>query len=256
MKKSSSGSKFLSVFIIVFLIADIGLAIYIIKNRASGSDPDLAGTMQITPAAPDIEDNYGDIFSNSETQAAQTESPATQAPETEPQFTEPPVTDVPYTEPTVYQPLEASGSPEISDFENWFINGVRQTGVPQEAERIADLASLTGKWKALFIYDPDMQQSSYAQELLFIDIEAGQNAVTATADPVKIRFGFDAEFTDESQDDDWVFAGSFSEGRFDGEYLETSIYITEFYNLNGKQCASGAIITASGISGAVALVRP
>ena len=168
------------------------------------------------------------------------ESPASSAP---------PLPDL-----TDYTP---SGPPTVEDFA-WYMGGARPEGLPQGAERVADLIYIFGDWKMLIWADPDHIVDNMSYHTL---AAANINEVGGTVlmDVLELVM-----FDENGTAVDVSGSGSVS---YSGEYLpdDRGIYagdswfrfvITDFYVRDGRQFGVGRLEVSSGKPCYIALVRP
>ncbi len=181
---------------------------------------------------------------------SETETPA--PPENYETTPSPPV-ETPPPAPTVGN-FSTSERPDLSDFV-WYCEGVQYTGIPAEAAFISELASLTGGWKALVIYDPNNEFDSAAMEFLNISISGTTDDLSLTLDWYSIFWSNEGQSYDESDMEDSVFLGKWENGGLWASGAGT-IRLAQFYELSGKQYAVGTMDTPDGIPALVALVRP
>ena len=142
----------------------------------------------------------------------------------------------------------------LADF-YWYIDGVKQNGIPSDAQIITDKSKIGGAWKCLIEVDPKDQRQSSAAEYAFVNIVVKGDDVKLCLDPLRIKFGREADYRDLSRQADSIYKGRWENG---GIYVTGpgNIRIKKFYTLKGRQYAIGEGILPDGCQENFALVRP
>ena len=138
------------------------------------------------------------------------------------------------------------GRPEERDFA-WF-KGVPQD-FPSGSKRLKEGKDINGKWKAYY----DMGE---VKELVNIEIEAGDRAVTVTIDPYMINYdGLQWEY--ESYANPYSYEGAIDSGTITAHSGQLgTINLYGFYEKDGAQYAFGDTMLQSGETVTIAMVRP
>lgn len=150
--------------------------------------------------------------------------------------------------------LSTEERPDLEDF-LWYTEDVAYNGVPSDVDIIDNIASLTGGWKAIIIYDPNNEYNENAMEFLNVALAGTAESLTLTLDWYQIFWANEGENFDETDMEDSVFSGKWENGGLWASGAGT-IRLTQFYEQNGKQYAVGTMDTPDGIPALVALVRP
>ena len=144
--------------------------------------------------------------------------------------------------------------PAESDF-GWY-EDVCDTGtLPENAEFITDGDQVIGSWKGYIYYDFRDLDGSSADEYLNVTITVSGSDASLLLDWYQITWSGE-EPTDESQDDDTLFTGTWANGELhtDGN---VPIHLLYFYRTDGRQqYAFGTMELSDGATGYIALVRP
>jgi hypothetical protein len=143
--------------------------------------------------------------------------------------------------------------PVLEDF-LWYTQGVYYDGLPADAIRIEDFADITGGWKGLIFFDPENQQELRGMELVNLTISGSTKDLSLTLDWYMAYYPDEGMSTDEIDDEDMVFNGSWDGGLVATD--QATIHFPQFYELNGKQYAIGHMDTLNDIPAYMALVRP
>ena len=144
--------------------------------------------------------------------------------------------------------------PTESDF-GWY-EDICETGVlPDNAVFLIDGDEIIGSWKGYIYYDLRDVDGSSADEYLNATITVSGNSASLLLDWYQITWNGE-DPTDESQEDDTLFTGTWSDGELhtDGN---VPIHLLYFYRTDGKQqYAFGTMELSGGATGYIALVRP
>lgn len=142
----------------------------------------------------------------------------------------------------------------LDDF-YWYIEDVKQNGIPRDAKIITDKSKICGAWKCLIEIDPNDKRQEAAVEYAFVNIAVRNGAVKLCLDPIRIKFAREGDFRDLSRQHDSIFKGRWENG---GIYVTGpgNIRIRKFYSRNGRQYAVGEGILPDGCQENYALVRP
>ncbi|MBQ7569264.1 hypothetical protein IJT17_10755 [bacterium] len=151
-------------------------------------------------------------------------------------------------------PAKARTGCTLDDF-YWYIEDVKQNGVPRDAQIITDKAKICGGWKCLIEVDPNDKFQSAAAEYALINIVMQGNSVKLCLDPLRIKFAREGEYRDMSRDRDSIYKGKWENG---GIYVvgPGNIRIKKFYRKDGHQYAIGEGMLPDGCPLNFALVRP
>ncbi len=144
--------------------------------------------------------------------------------------------------------------PEAGDF-GWY-DEICDTGVlPDNTQFINDGDAVSGGWKGYIFYDFRDVDGSSAEEYLNVTINVTGSTGKLLMDWYQITWSGE-EPTDESQDADTLFTGTWADGELnvDGDI---PIHLLYFFQTDGKQqYALGNMELADGATGYIALVRP
>lgn len=143
--------------------------------------------------------------------------------------------------------------PDLDDF-LWYTQGVYSDGLPADAVFIEDFAAITGGWKGIIFFDPENQQDLRGMELVNVNISGSSKELSLTLDWYMAYYPDEGLSTDETDDEDMVFNGSWDGGL--AATAQATIYFPQFYELNDKQYAIGHMDTLNDIPAYMALVRP
>lgn len=153
-------------------------------------------------------------------------------------------------EPVVYN---ASTPPAPAEF-MWFTNGVCRTWQPPAgATRVVDVQSISGDWKCLILYCPELDFSKQGFAFCNTNLSGDASALTTTFRWNTLVFG--GQTIDQENEANAVFTGSFSDGvvTMSGP---GAFRLEQFYELDGKQYAFGHYTPPDGESAVIAMVRP
>ncbi len=142
----------------------------------------------------------------------------------------------------------------LEDF-YWYIEDVKQNGIPQNAQIITDKAKICGGWKCFIEHDPLDKCQEAAAKYALINIVIKGDDVKLCLDPLRIKFAREADFRDLTKYGDEIFTGKWKNGTI---YVvgPGNIHLTKFYSLNGHQFALGSGVLPDGRQENYALVRP
>lgn len=142
----------------------------------------------------------------------------------------------------------------LDDF-YWYIEGVKQNGIPRDAAIITDKSKISGAWKCFVEVDPQDQRQSAAVQYAFVNIAVQGDEIKFNLNPLRIKFAREASFHDLSRQADSIYRGRWENG---GIYVTGpgNIRIKKFYSHNGRQYAIGEGLLPDGCLENYALVRP
>lgn len=230
ISSADRGNKILPAILIAANLLMLVIGILTIPSNlrsAAGKESSVPRAEQTAPATPSPEE---------QTPSAATESGSIPAPE---------VTGV---------SLSTEERPDLEDF-LWYTEDVAYDGVPSDANIIDNIDPLTGRWKALIIYDPNNEYDAGAMEFLNVALAGTAESLSLTLDWYQIFWANEGESFDETDMEDSVFLGKWEKGGLWASGAGT-IRLAQFYELNGNQYAVGTMDTPDGTPALVALVRP
>ena len=163
------------------------------------------------------------------------------------------------SEPTPSSPTQTIDQQNIArpageDEFDWYA-GVLNGNFPADTLVMKDPQDISGRWKAMNIYT-DSEGDSVAQELLNIDIMAGDGSATVVFDWYMIAYNGDSAYSDESDMEDTTFYTSVSDGSLYGGNDFGTLDLMMFYRSGGKEYGVGSLDLPDGGYALIALVRP
>ena len=148
------------------------------------------------------------------------------------------------TEPPTIQTTtvsyEASGKPEIGEFDGW--------SIPAGAKTITDFSGVSGSWKGFIKYD-------VAEELVNFTVSGTASSLTFTVDWYLIHYFGDGSWENEEDMEDTAYTGSWTNGGLSATGTG-SFRFDSFYEADGKQYAKGELTTPTGAVASVGMMRP
>ncbi|MCR4908149.1 MAG: hypothetical protein K5985_04905 [Lachnospiraceae bacterium] len=154
--------------------------------------------------------------------------------------------------------VSTTETPELSDFD-WFFDGVRGTGVPEDAENIHRPEDAVGDWKCLVIFDPVNMSGELSYHLGTLHMDCKEfDGVEKLSPHIEWNYYVDKNGknkTDESDKDYFLSMGSFTDGWY-GEDGNGNMSFRMWTLGDGKQYAWGAANLKEAADNFVVLVRP
>ena len=144
--------------------------------------------------------------------------------------------------------------PSEADF-GWYEDICDAGTLPDNAVFLTDGNEVIGSWKGYIYYDFRDLDGSSADEYLNVTITVSGGDASLLLDWYQITWSGE-EPTDESQDEDTLFTGTWANGELhtDGN---VPIHLLYFYRTDGaQQYAFGTLELSDGATGYIALVRP
>ena len=164
-------------------------------------------------------------------------------------------TNEPEPEPTSDpRSYDTADTPVVGEF-TWFSNDMMNGIAPEGIKRIADVAAVTGGWKA-YIYNYAIAGNEYSQpseELLNVYIDAGKGGTTLTFDWYYTRGGDGQTYKNAQPSTE--YAGAWKGGAVEALGMG-SVRLSDFWEQDGHQYAIGRIGWPDGVDAAIGLVRP
>jgi|GEM_PF-2874269 len=200
----------------------------------------VAGQEPTSESATEQEPEQGSETKAESTAESESTSETTNEPEPEPT-----------SDPRSY---DTADTPVIGEF-TWFSNDMMNGIAPEGIKRIADVAAVTGGWKA-YIYNYAIAGNEYSQpseELLNVYIDAGKGGTTLTFDWY-YTCGGDGQ-TYKNAQPSTEYAGAWKGGAVEALGMG-SVRLSDFWEQDGHQYAIGRIGWPDGVDAAIGLVRP
>ena len=213
------------------------------------------------PTAEQVEEvETGSVAGQEPTSESSTEQEPEQGSETKAESTAESestseTTNEPEPEPTSDpRSYDTADTPVIGEF-TWFSNDMMNGIAPEGIKRIADVAAVTGGWKA-YIYNYAIAGNEYSQpseELLNVYIDAGKGGTTLTFDWYYTRGGDGQTYKNAQPSTE--YAGAWKGGAVEALGMG-SVRLSDFWEQDGHQYAIGRIGWPDGVDAAIGLVRP
>ena len=200
----------------------------------------VAGQEPTSESATEQEPEQGSETKVESTAESESTSETTNEPEPEPT-----------SDPRSY---DTADTPVIGEF-TWFSNDMMNGIAPEGIKRIADVAAVTGGWKA-YIYNYAIAGNEYSQpseELLNVYIDAGKGGTTLTFDWYYTRGGDGQTYKNAQPSTE--YAGAWKGGAVEALGMG-SVRLSDFWEQDGHQYAIGRIGWPDGVDAAFGLVRP
>ncbi len=154
--------------------------------------------------------------------------------------------------------VSTTETPKLSDFD-WFLDGVRGTGVPEDAENIHHPEDAVGDWKCLVIFDPVNMSGELSYHLGTLHMDCKEfDGVEKLSPHIEWNYYLDKNGknkTDESDKDYFLSLGPFSDGWY-GEDGSGNMSFRMWTMGDGKQYAWGSANLKEAADNFVVLVRP